>query len=98
MAGRARVEVRKFLDRPPTPRISNPLETWEELKYEYRYFYKVAMKYLPLLATSIASERLFSRSGLIIDDHGSRLTSDHLSMRIFLAFLSKKNVGFVSII
>jgi len=85
LAGRARTELRAFLARPPAPRDANPLKVWDTIKHEYPHVYKLAMKFLPITATSVPAERLFSLTGRILDDDGNRLTPIHLSQRVFLS-------------
>ncbi|KAK3930942.1 Zinc finger BED domain-containing protein 4 [Frankliniella fusca] len=83
-AGKARIQLRSFLDRAPAPRSSNPLTVWEGIKQVYPQLYKLARRYLSILATSVPCERQFSHCGAIMDDQGSRLTPTHLSHRVFL--------------
>ncbi|KAK3925324.1 Zinc finger BED domain-containing protein 4, partial [Frankliniella fusca] len=85
LAGRARTELRAFLARPPAPRDANPLKVWNTIKHEYPHVYKLAIKFLPIVATSVPSERLFSLTGRIFDDDGNRLSPIHLSQRVFLS-------------
>ncbi|KAJ1530242.1 hypothetical protein ONE63_005165 [Megalurothrips usitatus] len=87
-AGKARTELRAYLGRPPAPRKSNPLEVWEGIKLEYRHLYKLAHRYLPVLATSVPSERSFSDAGRVMTDDGNRLTPEHLKQKVFLMKLS----------
>ena len=85
IGGRARTELRAFLDRPPASRKANPLQIWEDIKHEYPHLYEVARVYLPMIATSVPSERMFADAGNIITDNTNRLTSDHLQHRLFLS-------------
>ncbi|KAJ8881769.1 hypothetical protein PR048_018255 [Dryococelus australis] len=57
-------EVENYLEEPRIPRDRNPYLWWkEEGKQKYPKLSKVAMKYLGIPATSVASERVFSYSG-----------------------------------
>ncbi|KAK3909770.1 Zinc finger BED domain-containing protein 4 [Frankliniella fusca] len=86
--GRARSELKAYLQREIAPITKNPLVLWESLKPLYPYLYRVARKKLTVLATSVPSERFFSKAGIIMDDQGSRLTSQHLLQRLFLSSVS----------
>lgn len=83
--GRARSELRGFLGRDLVGIKADPLVVWEGIKTLYPYLYKVARRLLSVVATSVPSERFFSRAGDIMDDKGSRLTARHLEQRLFLA-------------
>lgn len=48
---------------------------------------KVAVKYLLPVATSVPSERLFSKAGLTLSKQRNRLTFKHLSELLFLQSL-----------
>lgn len=37
----------------------NPINTWEDMKTMFPGLYKYSIKYLPIIATSVPSERLF---------------------------------------
>ncbi|KAK3928033.1 Zinc finger BED domain-containing protein 4 [Frankliniella fusca] len=86
--GRARSELKAYLQREIAPITKNPLVLWESLKPLYPYLYRVSRKKLTVLATSVPSERFFSKAGIIMDDQGSRLTSQHLLQRLFLSSVS----------
>jgi len=48
---------------------------------------KVAVKYLVPVATSVPSERLFSKAGLTLNKQRNCLTSKHLNQLLFLQSL-----------
>ncbi|XP_018401732.1 PREDICTED: zinc finger BED domain-containing protein 4-like, partial [Cyphomyrmex costatus] len=56
------VELRQFLNRPIIQRTDDPLTHWYQVKAEYPKLYKIAIKYLTIVATSVPSERLFSKA------------------------------------
>jgi len=82
------LELRQYLAKPISPSNEDPLVLWEGMKHEFPHLYKLQSRYLPMLGTSVASERLFSKAGLIVTDLTSRLTPEHVSQRLFLATVS----------
>ncbi|XP_052126662.1 zinc finger BED domain-containing protein 4-like, partial [Frankliniella occidentalis] len=73
------LELKQFLNRPPVDRKTHtdPLLAWEDLKDLYPNVCAVALRFLPLLATSVPSERLFSHAGLIATQLRNRLSGHH---------------------
>lgn len=63
-----------------------PLKYWQN--YSQSPLSKLAKRYLTIIATSVPSERLFSRAGNIITDLRNRLTGEHLQQLLFLNSLS----------
>jgi len=51
----------------------------------YPFLTILARKFLTIQATSVASERVFSKGGLIVTDHRATLTNDHASQLVFLS-------------
>jgi len=90
VAGRARAELRAYLLREIAPISKNPLEIWETLKPLFPNLYRIARRKLAVLASSVPSERFFSKAGIVMDDKGSRLTPVHLRQRLFLASVDKE--------
>lgn len=62
----------------------DPIQTWKESRNVYPNLYKIAMKYLGLVATSVPSERLFSKAGATITQSRNRLLGKRLGKLIFL--------------
>lgn len=85
-AGGLPIQLRQYLTRPAVNRKQNhnPFIVWESIKYEYPYLWNVAKKFLPIVATSVPCERLFSHAGLIANQLRSRLSSQHLNELVFL--------------
>lgn len=79
------VELRQYLATPTSSRTVNPLEDWELLRSQYPTLYKIAMKYLSILATSVPCERLFSRAGNILRKARNRLSGIHMDQLLFLS-------------
>lgn len=91
--GLAATEISAFFSRAPCHRDENPLKIWEALKHQFPHMYNLAMLFVPTLATSVPSERLFSLAGRIMTDDRNRLLPRHLSQRIFLASIDEKYWG-----
>ena len=66
---------------------SNPFKVWGQLKLTYPHSHRVANKYLQITATSVPSERLFSKTGTIINDRRSRIKPERLKKMVFLGSL-----------
>jgi len=89
------LELRQYLNQPVISRYENPLKHWNTVKSAYPSLYKLAMKYLSVVATSVPSERLFSRAGAIKVDNRSRLSGEHLNQLLFLGCLSREDWGLI---
>lgn len=83
------IELRQFINLPVENRINNPYETWDSLKFQFPNVYKLAIRRLSIIATSVPAERLFSGAGLIATDMRNRLTGYNLSMLIFLSSIDE---------
>ncbi|CAG9788285.1 unnamed protein product [Diatraea saccharalis] len=64
----AMIKVKQYVELPYLDRKVNPLEFWELRKV-------TAMKYLCIPATSVPSERVFSKAGLLCNQRRNRLES-----------------------
>lgn len=84
------LELRQYLNQPVVSRPENPIEYWNKLKIAYPTLHSCALKYLSIVATSVPSERLFSKAGAIKAERRSRLTGDRLNTLVFLSSLNKK--------
>ena len=56
---------------------------WQLNKHRYPHLYKLTLKYLSIPATSVPSERVFSKAGEIKSDLRSRIKADNLNSIIF---------------
>uniref|UniRef100_A0A8D8YQC9 Zinc finger BED domain-containing protein 1 n=1 Tax=Cacopsylla melanoneura TaxID=428564 RepID=A0A8D8YQC9_9HEMI len=80
------IEVDKYLLEPIIPRSENPLAWWELNKKVYPTLYTLMKRRLSIQATSVPSERLFSKTGEIMKTKRSRLTSKRLEELVFLNY------------
>lgn len=84
-------EVSKYLSCPVEDIDSDPIEFWSANKKNYPNLAEVAKMLLPIQATSVPSERTFSRASLIDTAHRSSLSPESLRAGIlarnYLKFL-----------
>lgn len=78
------LEVRAFVEEPLVKRSSNPLTWWQSRGVVYPRLYEVMMKRLCIVATSVPSERVFSKMGQIISERRHRFSSAKVSQLLFL--------------
>lgn len=77
-------ELTLYLSNPVSYLKSNPLEVWEDMKTVFPSLYIQARKHLVMMATSVPCERLFSKTGCIINQERNRLSSKYLDYLVFL--------------
>ncbi|XP_011865465.1 PREDICTED: zinc finger BED domain-containing protein 4-like [Vollenhovia emeryi] len=83
------VELRQFLNQTVIKRTDDPLAYWYQVKTVYPNLYKIAIKYLSIVGTSVPSERVFSKAGNILTEKRNRLNAERLSKLIFLSSLNE---------
>lgn len=81
-------EITLYLSNPVTPLKSHPLEAWEDMKNVFPALYKQARKNLLHMATSVPSERLFSKAGSTVNQLRNRLSAKFLDKLVFLNSVS----------
>jgi hypothetical protein len=67
----------------------NPLAWWKGMTNTYPILAKIALKFLTTVATSVPSERLFSKAGQTVTQQRNRLKGKRLSMLLFLQSIDK---------
>ncbi|XP_050313078.1 zinc finger BED domain-containing protein 4-like [Anthonomus grandis grandis] len=77
-------ELQQYLKQPIIPRTSDPLEFWKTHKCIYPKLTATALEHFSIVATSVPSERLFSRAGNILDPSRNKLSSKRFSHILFL--------------
>ena len=80
----AYTEMQQYLKQPVVPRKEDPLEWWGKNAHIYPTIAKCALKYLCGLATSVPSERLFSKAGELISMRRSSIKPKNVDMHLFL--------------
>ncbi|XP_021707818.1 zinc finger BED domain-containing protein 4 isoform X2 [Aedes aegypti] len=89
-AGGVPIELKQYLNAPVAPRTTNPLELWDKMKSLYPNLHKIALQFLPMLATSVPSERLFSKAGQLLTKTRNKLSGSNVDMLLFLQSLSEE--------
>ncbi|XP_060847297.1 E3 SUMO-protein ligase ZBED1-like [Rhopalosiphum padi] len=69
----ATLMVRQYLELPHLQRGKNCLDFWKQHKHTFPELYKLQLKYLCIPATSVPSERVFSKAGLLTNTRRNRL-------------------------
>ncbi|CAK1604356.1 unnamed protein product [Parnassius mnemosyne] len=63
---------------------SCPLEWWRGHKFTYPHLAKLFQKYGNIMASSVPCERIFSKTGFLLNDRRTRLTSQKVRQLTFL--------------
>ncbi|XP_030284370.1 zinc finger BED domain-containing protein 1-like [Sparus aurata] len=79
----ATLEVRSFLQEALIPRSSNPLTWWKSRCVIYPRLTHLMMEKLCVVATSVPSERVFSKMGQLISEKRSRLSASKVQKLMF---------------
>lgn len=77
-------ELSLYLSTAVSDLKADPLKIWDSMKELYPSLYPVARNYLSLVATSVPSERLFSKAGSIANFKRNRLLTKRLNKLLFL--------------
>ena len=80
----AMMEMRAYLAEPLLPRTSDPLAWWMKCSPVYKGLCEVMKTRLCIVATSVPSERVFSKTGQIISDRRNRLSPSKVRELVFL--------------
>lgn len=80
------IEVKNFLQEPLLGINENPIEWWKQRKSFYPRLYDLAIARLCVVATSVPSERIFSKAGQVITDRRNRLSGDKVKQTLFLHY------------
>ena len=65
-------------------KIGNPHTWWNNNQLQYPLLANLARCYLCFPSTSVSSERLFSRAGILYDERRNKLTAEHAEMLLFI--------------
>ena len=77
-------ELDCYLKEPVVMEKIDVFQWWKEKKIQYPSLYQLATKYLCIPATSVPSERIFSKAGEIMSKKRNRISVKHMNNLIFL--------------
>ncbi|MGH0136788.1 UNVERIFIED_CONTAM: hypothetical protein FKN15_062076 [Acipenser sinensis] len=80
----ALIEMRRYLEEKLIPRDQDPLHWWQELEQTFPSLSRLAAKYLGFIASSVHSERIFSKAGELVSQRRNRLKGENVNMLLFL--------------
>lgn len=83
-------EISLYLRYPLEPLECNPIEWWQRHALTFPNLVPLALKLLTILATSVPSERLFSKAGETMTKKRNSLLSRRLSQFLFLQSVHKR--------
>jgi hypothetical protein len=85
-------EVLRYYSELPLPlydsatnKIADPLLWWKFHQPKYPHLAKLARKFLCINPTSVSPERIFSKSGWIVNKRRTLLKDEHVAMLVFLS-------------
>lgn len=81
-------DFKHYLNQPTIPLHENVFKFWNVHRTMYPHISKIAEPYLSLVATSVPSERLFSKAGNIMTNKRNRLKGEKLQHLLFLGSLN----------
>lgn len=82
----ASVEITRYFEEGLLPLENDPLKWWKENQFSYPRLFKIMKSLLSVPATSVPSERIFSKTGQIISDRRNKLTGDKVTKITFLNY------------
>ncbi|CAG9828478.1 unnamed protein product [Diabrotica balteata] len=88
-------ELSLYLSAPAAKIEENPIAIWEDMKGTYPKLLGVVAEFVPLVGTSVPSERLFSKAGQIITKTRNRLEeTDHV---VLLGLAKPLKIGEITV-
>ncbi|CAH2084130.1 unnamed protein product [Euphydryas editha] len=77
-------ELEKYLGEPLIKRNECPFKWWQERKFVYSTLFKLFIMHCNIMVTSVPCERIFSKSGYVINERRTRLSSTKMAQIVFL--------------
>jgi hypothetical protein len=78
-------EFDKFCSEPSVGEDTNPYEWWASNRTKFPNVAAVSRVYLAIPASSVASERIFSKCGQVCSERRAALTPQHVEHLVFLS-------------
>ncbi len=78
------IEMRRYAEEKVVPRNQDPLVWWRNHEQTFPTLSKLAKKYLGITASSVPSERIFSKAGELISQRRNRLKGKNVNILLFL--------------
>ncbi|XP_023036761.1 zinc finger BED domain-containing protein 4-like [Drosophila willistoni] len=78
------VMLRQYMEQRNASHDTDPLQYWKINEHQLNALSRCALKFLSIPASSVESERIFSKAGAIITDRQSSLKAKHVNQIIFL--------------
>lgn len=78
------MELKMYCNDPVLNRKEDPLLWWKNNEAKFPNLAKIAKKYLGIPATSVPSERLFSKAGELVSKKRNRLKPKNVDLILFL--------------
>jgi hypothetical protein len=82
------LSLRQYLQLPVIERSENPIAFWIRNKLIYPELYKLVVKYFSIIATSVPSERVFSKAGNTINCKRNLLDPNRVEKLIIMSNLN----------
>ena len=80
-------ELKLYLNLPTVARTECSLKLWLDLEKTFPTLARLAAKYLSVMGSAVASERLVSRLNATASDLRNRLSPSHINMLVFMSSL-----------
>ncbi len=80
----ALIEMRRYSEEKPIPRDQDPLLWWKKNEPMFPSLSKIAKKHLGVIASSVPSERIFSKAGQLVSQRRNAIKGKHVNMLLFL--------------
>nr|CAI5848774.1 unnamed protein product [Callosobruchus analis] len=81
---KAIIEIQRYPVEPLIPRQEDPVRWWKNNSYSFPYLRELVQEKCITIATSVPCDRQFSKSGQIVSDRRSRLSSTRVKQILFI--------------
>lgn len=81
---RPQIEMKRHMEEAPIARHLDPLKWWQDRELLCPQLQQLAKRFLSVPATSVPSERLFSKAGELVSHRRTNLKESNINMILFL--------------